>query len=99
MSDLICPVCGRPLEEPETKLDSDLWRARFALRVVAGLSAATAALAFTEGQYWQGAVSIAVALLASASTVTIMAHQRTRDAAMKARDACLAALKKIEDLQ
>ena len=59
------------------KLDSDLWRVRFALRVVAGLNAAVAALLFTKGDWPLSLVCGVVGLVCGVAAFSVYSHQRT----------------------
>ena len=61
------------------KLDSDLWRVRFALRVVAGLNAAVAALLFTKGDWPLSLVCGVVGLVCGVAAFSVYSRQRTRD--------------------
>ena len=104
MSDeLNCPVCGRPLEEPpegRLKLDSDLWRLRFAFRVVAGLNFAVAALVvMMKGDWLQLAINVVVGALCAVMAISVATSQQTRNATMKTLRECREAMAKLEDLR
>jgi hypothetical protein len=103
MSDeLTCPVCGRPLEKPpegRVKLDSDLWRIRFAFRVVAGLNFAFAALVVMKGDWLQLAINVVVGALCAVMAISVATSQQTRNATMKTLRECREAMAKLEDLR